>query len=278
MINTGGFFIVVINLNEKIFKMSSAGNSYVYVSGKKLSKEDIKTLSYKNLSDGVVFIYRRGKTYGFSIYNKDGSKARFCGNAAMCVAKYLCDSRLVLSREFCILTGSGRKKVYKTGSGKKQKVRLEVGYPHFLQLNGKHVLQNRKPLLLNLHGKKIKLICSYIFVGNKHLVIFGEYDDNEKQEIVNEISKSNAFKGGVNVEFVRIIKNKIYADVYERGSGKTLSCGSGAAACFFAALKSGFKCNKADVVFEGGAITVLRINGKVYIQSTPVYENLLYKE
>lgn len=268
----------MINLNETIFKMSSAGNSYVYVFGKKLSKEEIKTLSVKNSSDGVVFIFKRGKTYGFLIYNKDGTKARFCGNAAMCVAKYLCDSRRVLSREFCILTGSGRKKVYKTGSGKKQKVRLEVGYPHFLRLNGNQVLQNRKPLFLNFNGKKIKLICSYVFVGNKHLVIFGEYDDNKKREIVNQISKSNMFKCGVNVEFVRVIKNKIYADVYERGSGRTLSCGSGAAACFFAVLKTGFKGNGADVVFEGGVITALRINGKIYIQSTPEYENLLYKE
>ncbi len=266
----------MIKSNQKIFKMSSAGNSYVYVYGKKLSKDGIITLSRNSMSDGVVFIYRRGKSYGFLIYNKDGTKARFCGNAAMCVAKYLFDGRLVLSREFFVFTDSGRKFVQITDGGKKQKVRLEVGYPHFLRLNGSRRVQNRKPLFLKLHGEKIKLICSYVFIGNKHLVIFGEYDDDKKREIVSEISKNAFFKGGVNVEFVRIIQNKIYADVYERGSGKTLSCGSGAAACFFAALKSGFKGNKADVFFEGGVITALRVNGKIYIQSTPIYENLFF--
>ena len=240
------------------FKMSCAGNDYLYTFAKKPSKEVIKSVCnrYGGIgSDGVVIIYKKGENFAIKIFNADGSFASFCGNATLSVAKYLFDSGLVC-----------------------KKVRLEVGKPHF-QVNKKQFVNkcaiNKLFTLFTENGEKVRFRASVVSVGNLHLVVrVGEFNNLKMKKILSAVNKSGLFPNGVNVEFVSFANNRAKVVVFERGSGRTLACASGATAVFWA-LKNEYKNLKELLInFEGGDIFTKFINGKVSIFGKPKYEKI----
>ena len=254
--------------------MSSAGNRYVYVLFKKLNAAEVIALSGKYSTDGAVAVYRKKNGYGFHIFNKDGSKAKFCGNAACCVAKLLRLLRLERSDRFAVFTDSGRKKVCVYGRGKKQKVRLEVGYPHFLPINTQDENAIEKLIVADKNEEAALIAAACVHAGNRHLVIFVKSKNSiNEMKTVEQINASGLFPDGINVEFACVSGKRIFVSVCERGSGRTLSCGSGAAAVFYAAKrKKLLRGYNADIIFSGGRIAALCVKGKVYIESKPVME------
>lgn len=246
--------------------MGVAGNSFAFFFNKKRSA-CVADSCKKFKTDGVVYVKKRCGRYGFTLFNSDGSRAKFCGNASMCLAKLVFDNKFVCEKEFEILTDSGIKKVEISGN-KNQNVALEVGKPHFYPLCG----ADNGSVLLRLNcGEKRLYVRGYpIDTGNRHIVFFDTRGADEA-DILNGVNASGLFPGGVNVEFARVCKKHIRVHVYERGCGKTLACGSGAAAVAFAALSRG--CFRKKLVFDGGAIEVAFKGDMTVISAAPKYKS-----
>lgn len=267
----------------RLFKMQSCGNVYYYTCEKKPSDFFIKKVCKQGKTDGLVTIYKTINGYGFKIYNRDASIASFCGNACMCVARYLFDQGKVTKNVFYITTDCGDKKAIIFNEQKHIKVGLEVGKPHFCSLNG---AKSNTPKMLCVSSGCGKFIKGYLVdVGNLHFVMLngvGGQNICDYENAVKTLNASGVFKNGVNAHFVSLKNNAVQNIVYERGSGRTLSCGSGAAAVFFVLNKLNFVKEYAEIRFEGGNIAVEKINDEVYIKGKPeylpVFEKICVKE
>lgn len=245
--------------------MCVAGNSFLFVQGREECAADAIYFCAKYNTDGLVYIKEYCGEFGYSLYNADGSKAKFCGNATMCLAKLLFDNRSVTKKRFEICTDSGRKAVEICGA-KNQKVALEVGKPHFFKIYpcdcGSVLLR------FNNRGRVIRIRVFPVDIGNRHLVIFCSRNLAD-EEVLCAIKESGLFPDGVNVEFADVHNDYIAVRVYERGCGKTLACGSGAAAVAFAA--HGINMFRREIRFEGGKIFTAIKCGKVTVISEPEY-------
>ena len=265
---------------QNFFKMSSAGNDYLYTFSKKPKSKVILAVCdrYSGYgSDGVVVIYKRGENFALRVFNSDASFALFCGNATLSVAKYLFDSGLVSSNKFCIHTDSGLKKVTVCGKRICKKVRLEVDKPTFnvdekLFLKG---FAKNKLFTLIYKNQKIRFRASVVGVGNLHLVINADGFSNLKmKKIVSAVNNSGLFPKGVNIEFVSYVNGVAKVVVFERGSGRTKACGSGAIAVFWS-LKYQYPALKnLNLKFEGGDLQVELKNKKVYLVGKPKYQKI----
>lgn len=247
--------------------MEVAGNSFAFFFNKRAVSAEAIAVCRELKTDGAVYVAKRFGRYGFSLFNADGSKARFCGNASLCLAKLIFDNRLVKEKAFEIFTDSGIKRVRIFGN-KNQKVALEVGKPHFHRLRGR----GAGSVLLKLKcGEKAFCVRGFpVDVGNRHLVFFDRRGASEA-EIWEGVNSSALFPDGVNVEFAEVRKNHLRVQVYERGCGKTLACGSGAAAVAFAARSIG--CSKEKLVFDGGVISVIFKDDTAVISAAPKYKS-----
>ena len=249
-------------------KMHGAGNDYIYIDCFTQNVENPGILS-KKLSDrhfgigadGIVLIKSSVIADCFmDIYNADGSRAQMCGNAVRCTAKYIYDNKIKKST-ILVETLSGIKTVEII---KKDGIvvggRVNMGKPI---LNG-HQIPTRygtsivKQEKLNIGNKNYDIIC--VSMGNPHCVVF--CNDIEKLDL-NTIGplfeNHEMFPERINTEFVEISeKNHLKMRVWERGSGETLACGTGACAATVAAVINGYCKMNTDIVVEavGGDLTV----------------------
>lgn len=250
--------------------MQNAGNDYIFLFSKP-NRKMVKKLCNRNFGiggDGVVYLYQKDGLYGYEIYNKDGSRATFCGSVTLALGLYL----FKLKGETCfdILTDCGAKKVVIKSEGERVKVGVEVGKPHF-QLNNfaKNNQGFNRLLLLKSGNRKIRVRATLVNVGNLHLVISGLYTAEKRKRIVEAINKSGLFENGVNVEFFKMSKGVAKVIVFERGSGKTLCCSSGASAVF-CVLNKMKKCQDSlKLQFEGGMIFAKYKGKSVWIYGYP---------
>ena len=252
----------------KFTKMHGAGNDYIYIDCFTEKVDNPETLS-KKLSDrhfgigadGIVLIKPSVNADCFmDIYNADGSRAQMCGNAIRCTAKYIYDSKLKKSTIF-VETLSGIKAVEiikKDGivvSGS-----VNMGKPilngHQIPTRyGMSIVKNEK---LNIENKLYEITC--VSMGNPHCIVF--CDDIEKLDL-NTIGplfeNHEMFPEKINTEFVEFLdENYLKMRVWERGSGETLACGTGACASTVAAVINGYCKMDTDVIVKalGGDLTV----------------------
>jgi diaminopimelate epimerase len=235
-------------------KMHGLGNDYLYVYGE--VPENIEALSRKLSdrhfgagSDGMIYI-SPSETADFKmrIFNADGSEAMMCGNGIRCVGKYVYDKGYTDKTTLKIETLSGIKTLeLSVSSGKVNSVTVDMGKA-----------EAKNEMTLDVNGRKVNLIP--VSVGNPHAVIF--VDDIEKAELTTlgpKIERHEAFPGGVNVEFVQVIsKTELRMRVWERGSGVTFACGTGACASAAAAVSRKFCERGSDisVVLDGGTLHI----------------------
>ena len=257
----------------KFTKMHGLGNDYLYVYGevpKNIAELSIK-LSERHFgagSDGMIYISPSDVAdFKMRISNADGSEAKMCGNGIRCVGKYVYDKGYTDKTRLRIETLSGIKTLELfISNGKVGQVRVEMG---------KTEVFDEK--VFEIDGQKI--VCMPVSVGNPHAVIFVENVQKEPVESVgSKIEKSVEFIGGVNVEFVQVISSALLRmRVWERGSGVTMACGTGACASVAAAVKKGY-CPVNEwitVRLDGGDLQIkVRENGEVAMQggATFVYE------
>ncbi len=238
----------------KFTKMHGLGNDYLYVYGNVPENiEDIcRKLSDRHFgagSDGMIYIGQSNiADYSMRIFNADGSEAKMCGNGIRCVGKYVYDKGYTDKQKLSIETLSGIK-VLKLDvcRGKVKQVSVDMG----LGTAG-------EDLTLKIDGREIKGTC--ISVGNPHFVVFtDDIDSVPLSEIGPEIEHHSLFPDGVNVEFIQVLSgNELRMRVWERGSGITMACGTGACASVTAAIAKGF-CHTSVPVrvhLDGGTLEI----------------------
>ncbi|MBO6126391.1 MAG: diaminopimelate epimerase [Clostridia bacterium] len=263
--------------NLEFFKYQACGNDYVYIDcfDRNISNPDelAKKISDRNFgvgSDGIILIMPPSNINSdakMRIFNSDGSEAEMCGNGIRCVGKYVFDNKKNSQKNIArIETLAGIKILELIESSEKiSKIKVSMGTPEFL---GNFYLEEIKNI-----SKKNGI---YISVGNPHFVIFCENIDINKINIENigkKIQNSRYFKNGVNIEFVEIkSKNNIKIRVFERGSGETLACGTGACASAFAAILQKYCDEKQKIIvnLKGGKLEIEFINNKIYMTGEAV--------
>ena len=243
-------------------KMQGLGNDYLYLYGP--PPEDAAALA-RRLSDrhfgpgadGVIYIFpSRAADFAMRVFNADGSEAAMCGNGIRCVGKYVFDRGLTAKTRLSIETPSGvRWLEMRVDDGAVRSVsvemgRFEVGPDKELWISGERVL------------------CTPVSVGNPHAVLFvPDADAAPVTRLGPAIERHSAFPGGVNVEFAQALSpTEMRVRVWERGSGLTLACGTGACACVAAAASRGLSPfgESVNVRLDGGVLSVtVRADGTI---------------
>lgn len=252
----------------KFTKMNGIGNDYIYVYTPEEPDALIDpnglsvALSNRNYGvggDGLVLIGKDGDDYTMRIFNADGSEAGMCGNAVRCVAKYLSDRGLSKSKRIKIKTASGYKNVEEISRIKDTVTyKVDMGIPKPINFGYGDIIDYPLPDL----GVRITAVD----VGNPHAVFFCKDEQAPVYEILKEISLNPMFPNGVNAEaaFIRA-DGSISVKVWERGSGKTLACGTGACAVLYAARINGLTDNNAIIELPGGSLYIEYEFGRLYM-------------
>ena len=248
-------------------KMQAGGNDYIYVDCYDKTVDEpaalAKKLSIRRFSvgsDGLVLILPSDKADAkMRIFNADGSEAEMCGNAIRCVAKYLYDSARVKNREMLIETLSGVKRLCIKSRDGDISVTAEMGKASFQPRDVPVVSEGEmllKPYVLN--GNAYLMTC--VSVGNPHAVVnVKSFRYMSVTAIGKKICGDPIFPEGANVEFVRVAgKREVYLRVFERGSGETYSCGTGACAAVAACSVNGLVDTERNVIvhLKGGDLVV----------------------
>ncbi|NDV64602.1 diaminopimelate epimerase [Bacteroides sp. 224] len=236
-------------------KMHGAGNDYIYVDIRKecIPHPEQTSILWSDRNkgiggDGLVLIGSSDiANYSMRIFNADGSEATMCGNASRCVAKYLYDNGDIQGNEFSLETLSGIKYL-KLNIEKNEVASVTV------DMNEPSDIQEIEIKLSTGH----QLTGTTVNMGNPHLVIFVDDISEINLPVLGpQIEHHPLFPGRVNVEFAQVLSpNKIRMRVWERGSGITLACGTGACATAVAAIQSGKTKRKPDVIMDGGTLTI----------------------
>ena len=246
-------------------KMQGLGNDYIYVNVMEYPITNPEQFSIrwsdrrKGIgSDGLIMIGKSAiADFSMRIFNADGSEARMCGNGARCVGKYLHDKGLTSKTEIKLDTLSGIKilNLHLGADGKVDTVTVNMGKGLPLKVNhGDGTLVGEK-----LNVGEGPTVCSAIDMGNPHLVMFVK--DAEKAHVseVGPFMEHNAmFPDRANIEFAQVLDRKhIRMRVWERGSGITFACGTGACATAVASAMQGYTdADGCDVIMDGGTLNV----------------------
>ena len=246
-------------------KMHGAGNDYIYVNTLidmipdpiKASKEWSKP-HFGIGSDGLVLIGRPSESgvadFSMHIYNADGSEAMMCGNASRCIGKYLYEKGFIKNTRIKLETLSGVKvlNLHLNDENKVGSVTVDMLEPITEmpeQFTGKH------PSLSSIPGADKGVFVS---MGNPHYVIFvDDISDINIAEYGKILERDQAFPQRCNIEFAQLVgKDKLRTRVWERGSGITMACGTGACATATAAIILGLTDRKVDIIMDGGTLNI----------------------
>lgn len=217
-------------------------------------------------ADGVIRVTGEGSDaapFFMDYVNADGSRAEMCGNGIRCVAALLYDEGLVPGEAFPIGTRAGTKLVeLDVREGRLAGVAVEMGTPAFTLAS----IPMRGPAWERFLAEPIELgpgwvaKASAVSMGNPHLVVFLD-DDPERVQVAHvgaALEHDPRFPEGTNVEFAQVRGDRIVARVWERGSGETMACGSGACAVAVAANEAGLVPRSTVVAFPGGELSIER--------------------
>ena len=268
-------------------KMHGCGNDYIYFNCVGDSIENPEKLAvrlsdrHKGIGgDGIVLICPSELADAkMRMFNIDGSEGKMCGNAIRCVAKYLWDREMVRKEEIHIETLSGIKTLYLNIEGGAVKtVRVDMGRPILtpaeipVRLPGDKIVNQRVKIENERAAKPIHAHITCVSMGNPHCVVFEDFLDVGKfplEDFGPKIERDPLFPEGVNTEFVNVINDhEVKMRVWERGSGETWACGTGACAVAVAAVENGFCTRGADidVRLPGGTLVVrYQEDGKVWL-------------
>lgn len=255
-------------------KMEGIGNDYIYFDGINqavpTNKEFITTISNRHFgvgSDGIVVICSSDK-YDFKMrmFNQDGSEAKMCGNGIRCMAKFIFDHQLSKKHILKIETLAGLRVVELLFDDDKcigAKVNMAKPVISCSSLPCRSPEETTINEAVMIDGKQYFLTT--ISMGNLHTVIFvDDLKASGLMELGAKIEQLAKFNEGVNVEFVEVVNNNyIKMRVYERGSGETMACGTGACAAMYASFLNGYTSNQVIVGLPGGDLFIECINDEI---------------
>lgn len=263
-------------------KMHGAGNDYIYVDATRYPlacpERAARLWSDRHRgigSDGLVLIGRAtvpGADFSMRIFNADGSEAMMCGNASRCIGKYLYERGLTDQTEIRLETLSGVRRLLLAVSGDRvERVTVDMLAPR-LHLAAQY--DERVDLAeMAEAGHPV-----FVSMGNPHCVIFvDDIDHTDIAALGTRYERSAAFPERCNIEFAQLTAPAtLRTRVWERGSGITLACGTGASATLVAAHTLGITGREADIVMDGGTLHIRwdEADGHVYLSgpAETVYE------
>lgn len=254
-------------------KMEGLGNDYIYFNCLDNEIESPEKLAIK-LSDrhfgvggdGIILIMRSDKAdFRMRMFNADGSEGQMCGNASRCIGKYVYEKGLTTKEEITLETLAGIKYL---------KLRLKDKKVISVEVNmGKAILESKNiPVLSNnekvinekvyIASKDYNITC--VSMGNPHCIVFlDKIDDLDLEKIGPAFENDKMFPERINTEFIEVVdKTTIKMRVWERGSGETMACGTGACAASVAAVLN-------DYCEIGKEITVKLLGGDLKINYLP---------
>ena len=258
-------------------KMHGLGNDYIYFNCLESPierPEDLSPiLSHRHFGiggDGIVLIMEsKSEDFRMRMFNADGSEAEMCGNAVRCVAKYLFD-RNYTDKEVIRLETNGGARVLELNidAGKTRSVRVDMGEP--ILTPGEIPINVDAPKVVNANYKVAgeSFEMTGVSMGNPHAVLFvDEITDHQVLELGPKIEVDPIFPNRINAHFAQVIgNNEIRMRVWERGSGETQACGTGACAVLVAAVLTERTGRKALIHLSGGDLEIeWGENGHVYM-------------
>jgi diaminopimelate epimerase len=254
-------------IDLRVWKYQATGNDFVVTHDPDdrapLSEDEVAALCDRRFgigADGAIRVTIDADGAPFMDYrNADGSLAETCGNGLRCVARFLADRGVLGDDAVEVRTVAGLHTVEPVAGGR---IRVGMGQPNFT----KAAIPMRGPAwetFLNEPvdlGGGVTLTASAVSIGNPHLVLFVDEDPARYHvaHIGAVLERDDRFPEGTNVEFARVHDGQIVARVWERGSGETLACGSGACAIGVAAHEAGLTGPATVVRFPGGPLEVER--------------------
>lgn len=248
-------------------KMHGLGNDYVYVQefDYRLPHPELLAvhISRRNFGvggDGLVLVGPSAKAdFRMRIFNADGSEAEMCGNASRCVGKFLYEHKYTQKHELTLETGGGIRALFMTVErGRVSSVRVDMGRPVFRTADIPMALDEQSFLDREIIVDGTVWRGSALSMGNPHLVLPVEnVSALDLQRFGPLFERHSLFPCRTNTEFVQILNPEhILMRVWERGSGATMACGTGACAALVACAQSGLSRRKALVTLPGGSLHI----------------------
>ena len=251
-------------------KMHGLGNDYLIVNGRAQTVDDPPALAramsdrHRGVgADGLILILPPEEGVDacarMRMFNADGSEAEMCGNGIRCVCKYIVDQGICEAHPVRIQTGAGvlALEYGLDGAGKVDRVTVNMGPPNLdpaaIGVDGAHierVADHR--YTIEVDGGMV--VCTLVSMGNPHVVIYRDsVEDVELERIGPLIERHPAFPDRVNVHFVEVVsRGEVIVRTWERGSGATLACGTGAAAVCAAGAVNNLTDRSITAYLPGG--------------------------
>lgn len=259
-------------------KMQGTGDDYIFIDNRdgSVSAPESICISVCDRHYGIgaagVVLVEASQTadIGMRVFNSDGSEAKMAGNSIRCLAKFVYDKGIVKKEELTVQTASGIKKLRLSVINQEvSSVSVEMGAPDFdpkslpSTLTGQRILN--QPVPIGGVGYHI----SALSVGTPHCVVFVDRVDSINLKQVGPVFEhAEIFPDRVNTEFIRVVNEyTLKMRVYERGSGETMSCGTGACAAAVVACELGYCPKGEDITVKqrGGDITVNYTDGRIIL-------------
>lgn len=253
----------------KFTKMHGCGNDYIYVDGSKeqIAAEDkpelVKRLSDRHFGvggDGVIFINpSKEADFEMEMYNMDGTRAEMCGNGIRCVAKFVYDKGLTDQRTVSIVScGKVKYLELNVENGKVSTVKVNMGAP-VLKANDIPVIADSEEVIseqIEVGEEIYNMTC--VSMGNPHAVVFVKDVASLPLEKIGPMFENHVrFPKRINTEFVKVLDSEtIEMRVWERGTGETLACGTGACASVAACILNGLTGEEVTVKLLGGNLQI----------------------
>ena len=268
----------------KFTKMQGLGNDYVYMDCTKSGEpEDAISLAcfvsnrhFGVGSDGLILICKSNTCdFKMRMFNADGTEAEMCGNGIRCVGKFVYDKGLTSKTEITVETLAGVKNLkLQVVEGKVETVEVDMGEPileaeHIPVISKEYPVKNLK---LQAEGKEFTFTC--VSVGNPHAItIVDNVDSFEVEKYGKKLEVDPHFPEKANIEFIEILDRKqVKMRVWERGSGETFACGTGASAVAVACNLNGLTREDVTVKLLGGDLQIKwnKENNHIYMTGPAV--------
>ena len=269
-------------------KMEGLGNDYVYVNCFKEKVEHPSELAVRVSdrhfgigSDGLILIKpSEVADFKMDMYNADGTQSEMCGNGIRCVGKYVYDHGLTRKTSLSIVSCGKIKYLELTvEDGRVTKVRVNMGSP-VLEAAEIPVVASQSPVVdtpIAVDGREYRMTC--VSMGNPHAIVYVDemIDDETMAKIGPLFEHHECFPRRVNTEFVKVLdRERVQMRVWERGTGETLACGTGACAVTVASILNGLTEDGITVELLGGNLEIFwnRKENVVYMTgpATTVFE------
>ncbi len=264
---------------KKFYKMQGIGNDYIYfdcMNGELENPEELAIkLSDRHFGiggDGIILLCpSKIADCRMRMFNLDGSEGKMCGNGIRCIGKLAHDLGYVKGEKITVETLSGIKKLdlHLGEDGKVSSVKVDMGAPILRAGDIPSTLSGEKVVNFPVEVEGRSFNITLVSMGNPHCVIFEDPDSVGLEHYGPIFERLSLFPERINTEFVKVIgKNKLKMRVWERGSGETLACGTGACASAVAAVLGGLCDKNTEIAVKllGGELRITYTDKTVYME------------